>query len=286
MSEPDLVPLSHRGTELLDDATTDRHPHQRPIETLEQAVAAGEPEAARLLARGYRERGQLVEAYELLAPLVADGHIVLAGVLADVLADLGLTDDAEHAYRLATTGDDGEAMNKFALFLSDQGRPVEAVVMFERAIAAGDMAAPANLARTYLHDLHDIAAARTVAERHLGACAPTTYCALAEVYAALGRLNEAEQLLRTAVELDAAQAHIDYARFLLHRRDDVSAAKREYRLAGQVHDDFAGLSPGRVPAGARRGRGCRPDSRTRRPLGGPGRAALLDSEFELVTDPS
>lgn len=68
------------------------------------------------MARGYRERGQLIEARELLAPLVADGRTDLAGVLADVLADLGLTDDAEHAYRVAIALDDGEAMNNFALF--------------------------------------------------------------------------------------------------------------------------------------------------------------------------
>jgi hypothetical protein len=40
------------------------------IEILEQAVAAGEPEAARLLARGYLEPGHLVEAHEPASRLV------------------------------------------------------------------------------------------------------------------------------------------------------------------------------------------------------------------------
>lgn len=286
MNEPDLGPLSRRGTELLDDDTTDWRPHQRAIEILEQAVAAGEPEAARLLARGYLERGQLVEAHELLAPLVADGRIDLAGVLADVLADLGLTDDAEHAYQLATGGDDGEAMNNFALFLADQGRPTEAVAMFERAIAAGDLLAPANLARAYLHDLHDIAAAQAVAERHLAAESPTTYCALAEVFAELGRLDEAEQLLRAAVELGAPQAHIDYARFLQHRRADVTAAEREYRHARESHEPSWGYHLGAflLEHGD--------DDEAAQVLelaaywGDLEARVLLDTEFELVADPA
>src|ERR1700716_2336177 len=147
MSESDMGPLSRRGTELLDGDTTDWRPHERAIGILEQAVAAGEPEAARLLARGYLERGQLVEAHELLAPLVAGGRIDLADVLADVLADLGLNDDAEAAYRIATAGEDSQAMNNFALFLAEQGRLEEAVAMFERAVALGDTLAPANLSR-------------------------------------------------------------------------------------------------------------------------------------------
>ena len=80
------------------DSNTERVPHERAIEVLEQAVAAGEPTAARLLARGYLEQGRLIEAHELLGPLVAAGRDDLADVLADVLADLDLTDDAENAY--------------------------------------------------------------------------------------------------------------------------------------------------------------------------------------------
>jgi Tfp pilus assembly protein PilF len=286
MSEPDLGPLSRRGTELLDDGTTDWRPHQRAIEILEQAVAAGEPEAARLLARGYLERGRLVEAHELLAPLVADGRIELAGVLADVLADLGLTDDAEHAYHVATSRDDSEALNNFALFLADQGRHVEAVAMFERAITAGDLAAPANLARSYLHDLHDIAAAQAVAERHLGADAPTTYCALAEVYAELGRLDEAERLLCTAVELGAPQAHIDYASFLLHRRSDVTAAEREYRLAGQLHEPSWGSHLGAFLLEQGQDDEAAQVLELAAYWGDLDARRLLDTEFEVVADPA
>ncbi len=51
MSEPDLGPLSRHGSELLDNST-DQAPHERAIEVLEQAVAADEPAAARLLAAG------------------------------------------------------------------------------------------------------------------------------------------------------------------------------------------------------------------------------------------
>ena len=285
MSEPDIGPLSRRGIELLDDDTTDWRPHQRAIEILEQAVAAGEPEAARLLARGYLERGQLVEAHELLAPLVADGRIELAGVLADVLADLGLTADAEHAYRLATSGDDGEAMNNYALFLADQDRPAEAVAMFERAIAVGDRAAPANLARTYLHDLHDIAAAQEVAMRHLGADAPTTYCVLAEVYAELGRLDEAEQLLRTAVELGAPQGHIDYASFLCQRRSDATSAEREYRLAGQLHEPSWGYHLGAFLLENGEDDEAAQVLELAAYWGDLDARRLLDTEFDLVTEP-
>ncbi|WP_214369459.1 tetratricopeptide repeat protein [Pseudonocardia sp. H11422] len=236
--------MSRRGTELLDDDTTDWRPHQRAIEVLEHAVAAGEPEAARLLARGYIERGQLIEAQELLAPLVIGGRTDLAGVLADVLADLGATDEAESAYRMAITEDDSQVMNNFALFLAEQGRLEEAVAMFERAVELGDTLAPANLARTQLHDLHDVAAAQAVAEHHLDAAKPTTYCALAEVFTELGRQEEAEQLLRTAIELGAQQAHINYAMFLHHSRSDLAAAEREYRLAKELDEPSWGYHLG------------------------------------------
>lgn len=286
MSEPDLGPLSRRGTELLDDGTTDWRPHQRAIEILEEAVAAGEPAAARLLARGYLERGQLVEAHELLAPLVADGRVDLAGVLGDVLADLALAEDADAAYRVAVAADDGEAMTNYALFLVEQGRTTEAVAMFEQAVAAGDLSAPAGLARTYLHDLQDTAAAQVVAEHHLSREAPTSYCVLAEVYGELGRLDEAEQLLRTAVDLGAAQAHIDYARFLQHHRLDIGGAEREYRLAADLHEPSWGYHLGTFLLA--RGE----DDEAAQVLelaaywGDLDARRLLDIEFELVTDPA
>lgn len=278
--------MSRRGTELLDDSTTDWRPHQRAIEILEQAVAAGEPEAARLLARGYLERGQLVEAHELLAPLVAGGRVDLAGVLGDVLADLGLAVDADAAYRIAIAADDSEAMSNYALFLVEQGRMAEAVTMFEQAVAAGSLPASAGLARAYLHDLHDVATAQVVAERHLSPEAPTTYCVLAEVYGELGRLDEAEQLLRTAVDLGAAQAHIDYARFLRRHRLDVDAAEREYRLAGDLHEPSWGYHLGTFLLE----RGEEDEAAQVLELaaywGDLDARRLLDIEFELVTDPA
>lgn len=243
MSEPDLGPLSRHGSELLDNSA-EQAPHDRAIEVLEQAVAAGEPAAARLLARGYLERGLLIEAHELLGPLVTAGRDDLADVLGDVLADLGMTDDAETAYLLAVAGGDSKAMNNFGLFLAEQGRIDEAVEMFERAVELGDTLAPANLARTHLHDRRDVAAALAVAEQHVDATRPTTYCALAEVYTELQRLDEAEQLLHTAIDLDAQQAHIDYAKFLYRHRDDLVAAEREYRLAEELGEPAAGYHLG------------------------------------------
>jgi Tfp pilus assembly protein PilF len=276
--------MSRHGSELLDDST-EQAPHERAIEVLEQAVAAGEPAAARLLARGYLEQGRLIEAHELLGPLVAAGRADLSDVLADVLADLGLTDDAERAYLVAVGEDDSKAMNNFALFLAEQGRLDEAVGMFERAVELGDTLAPANLARTHLHDRRDVVTARTVAERHLDAAKPTTYCALAEVYAELGRLDEAEQLLRTAIDLDAQQAHIDYAKFLHRRRNDPAAAEREFRLADEIGEPAAGYHLGAFlldhgdedeAADVLEQAASWGDLDARR---------LLDTEFELVTEP-
>ncbi|MEJ2853275.1 MULTISPECIES: hypothetical protein [unclassified Saccharothrix] len=284
MSELDLGPLSRRGSALLDDSTGPE-PHERAIEVLEQAVAAGEHGAARLLARGYLERGRLIEAQELLGPLVAAGREDLADVLADVLADLGMTADAEAAYLVAVARGDSKAMNNYALFLAEEGRVDEAVAMFERAVDLGDTLAPANLARTHLHDRHDAAAALVVAERHLDRAKPTTYCALAEVYAELGRLDDAEELLRGAVDLGAQQAHVEYAKFLHRRRDDLVAAEREYRLAADLDEPAAGYHLGAFlldhgdedeAADVLERAASWGDLDARR---------LLDTEFELVPDP-
>ncbi|MGW6443195.1 tetratricopeptide repeat protein [Lentzea sp. NPDC055074] len=269
---------------MLDDST-EQAPHERAIEVLEQAVAAGEVAAARLLARGYLEQGRLIEAHELLGPLVATGRADLSDVLADVLADLGLTDDAERAYLVAVDQGDSKAMNNFALFLAEQGRFDEAVGMFERAVELGDTLAPANLARTHLHDRHDVVTALAVAEQNLDTAKPTTHCALAEVYAELGRLNEAERLLRTAIDLDAQQAHIDYAKFLLRRRADPTSAGREFRLADEIGEPAAGYHLGAflldhgdedeaVDVLERAASWGDLDARR-----------LLDTEFELVSEP-
>lgn len=284
MSEPDLGPLSRHGSELL-DGSTERVPYDRAIEVLEQAVAAGELVAARLLARGYLERGRLIEAQELLGPLVAAGRDDLADVLADVLADLGMTDDAESAYRLAIAEGDSKAMNNFALFLAEQGRLDEAVGMFERAVELGDTLAPANLARTHLHDRHDVAVALAVAEQHLDATKPTTYCALAEVYTELGRLDEAEQLLRTAIDLDAQQAHIDYAKFLHRHRNDLVAAEREYRLAEELDEPAAGYHLGAFLLDHGDEDEAADMLERAASWGDLDARGLLDTEFELVTDP-
>ncbi|MFS8095706.1 tetratricopeptide repeat protein [Lentzea alba] len=284
MSEPDLGPLSRHGSELL-DKSTEQAPHERAIEVLEQAVAAGEPAAARLLALGYLEQGRLIEAHELLGPLVAAGRADLSDVLADVLADLGLTDDAERAYLMAVDEDDGKAMNNFALFLAEQGRLDEAVAMFERAVELGDTLAPANLARTHLHDRSDVVTALAVAEQHLDAAKPTTYCALAEVYAELGRLDEAEQLLRTAIDLDAQQAHVDYAKFLHRRRNDPTAAEREFRLADELGEPAAGYHLGAFLLDHGDDNEAADVLERAASWGDLDARRLLDTEFELVTDP-
>ena len=284
MSEPDLGPLSRHGSELL-DSSTEQVPHDRAIEVLEQAVAAGEPAAARLLARGYLERGRLIEAQELLDPLVAAGRDDLADVLGDVLADLGMTADAEAAYLLAVAEGDSKAMNNFALFLAEQGRLDEAVGMFERAVELGDTLAPANLARTHLHDRRDVAAALAVAERYVDATRPTTYCALAEIYAELRRLDEAEQLLRTAIDLEAQQAHVDYAKFLHHHRNDLVAAEREYRLAEELGEPAAGYHLGAFLLDHGDESDAADVLERAASWGDLDARQLLDSEFELVTEP-
>jgi Tfp pilus assembly protein PilF len=267
------------------DNSTEPNPHERAIEVLEEAVAAGEPAAARLLACGYVERGRLIEAHELLGPLVAAGRDDLADVLADVLADLDLPDEAESAYLLAVAGGDCRAMNNFALFLAEQGRHDEAVEMFERATELGDTLAPANLARTHLHDRHDATAALAVAQRYLDAAKPATYCALAEVYAELGRLDEAELLLRKAIELDAQQAHIDYAKFLHRHRNDTEAAGREYRLAEELDEPAAGYHLGAFLLDHGDEDEAADVLERAASWGDLDAQRLLDTEFELITDP-
>jgi hypothetical protein len=64
---------------------------------------------------------------ELLTPLVEAGRIELAGILADVLDDLGEYGKAEVAYREATRAGDPAALNDYAMFLVDHDRIDEAI---------------------------------------------------------------------------------------------------------------------------------------------------------------
>src|SRR5260221_3285834 len=101
--------LSAEGAQLLDD--------DRPaeaVEVLRHALAAGEPAAADLLVRAYLDSGNWQACIDWLAPHVAQGELQFAGRLGVAYAELGDSEGAERALRLAVDNDEVAAANDLA----------------------------------------------------------------------------------------------------------------------------------------------------------------------------
>ncbi len=222
----DEHPLTLRGARLRDE---DRHDEALPV--LRDAVAAGEPDAPRLLALTLIEIGDNEQGRDVLVEAVGGGRVELAGLLGDVADALGDSELAEASYRKAIEAGDPDALNDFAVFLRGEERYDEAIAVLNQAIAAGDSLAPGNLVSLYFDDLEDLEIAERLGRQFLDETKPSTYTALANVCALQQRLTEAEELHRKAIELKAPKAHINYAEFLWEERDDEAGAEAELRLA-------------------------------------------------------
>lgn len=226
MSEP----LSEQGRELLVVGAA-----YEAVDVLRRAVAAGEPSAPDLLVQAYLDSGNWHACIEWLAPLVASGHLRFAGRLGVAYAEAGDADNAEEVLRLAVDHGELAAANDLAILLRDGDRVGEAVHVLARAADAGDAQAPANLVAVHLES-GNLAAAASAAEQYTDDTRPDTLVALADVRAAQGRLDEAEQAYRRADELGGVRAHTAYGQFLLAARGDATGAEREFREA-QRHNE-------------------------------------------------
>jgi tetratricopeptide (TPR) repeat protein len=222
--------LAATGAALLEAGRLDE-----AVDVLRHAVAAAEPGADDLLARAYLDGGDWFAAADHLGRVVARGQVRFAGRLGVALAQTGDADRAETAFRLALRHGDLTASNDLAILLAREGRLTEAEPLLRHAADAGDPQAAANLV-ALLHESGDLRAATRVAERYADEERPDTVVALADVRAATGRADEAEELYRRAVALGAQRAHSAYGGFLLAVRGDADAAERELRTAGR-HDE-------------------------------------------------
>ena len=222
--------LSAAGAALLEAGRVDE-----AVELLQHAVAAAEPGADDLLVRAYLDHGDRYAAVDLLSRLVAHGHVRFAGRFGIALAEVGDVDRAEEAFRLALEHGELAACNDFAILLTQQNRFHEAAPLLRRAADAGDPQAAANLVEL-LFGSGDLRAALQVAERYADENRPDTVVALADVRAAYGRVDEAENLYRRAAVLGALRAHSAYGSFLLSVRGDAAAAEREFQEAAR-HDE-------------------------------------------------
>lgn len=225
---PDLGPLCAEGAALL---AADR-PHDA-VDVLLRAVAGGEPGAADLLARAYLDSGSWHAAAEWLGGLVERGEVRFAGRLGVALAELGDVERAEAALRSAVASGEVAAANDLAILLRDGGRLAEAVAVLVPWADAGHGQAAANLVALHL-EAGDLAAALDRAQAYADERRPDTLVALAEVRTAQGRVAEAEDLHRRAVDGGALRAHTAYGHFLLGVRGDLAGAEREY-LAARRH---------------------------------------------------
>jgi Tfp pilus assembly protein PilF len=209
----------------------DEDRHEEAVPVLREAVAVHEREADRLLALTLKETGDLESAKQVLIDAVAKGQTHLAGLLGDIADDLEDDGLAESSYRQAIDAGDNDALNDYGVFLRSRERYTEAIDVLQRAIAEGDSLAAANLVSLHFDDLEDLDTAEELALRYLNRDHPSTYVALANVYAAQDRLDEAEEKFREAVALEANKVHQNYALFLWEKRDDLAGAEREFRLA-------------------------------------------------------
>lgn len=236
---PDDQPLCTRARELADgrgprpgDRDPDADLHADRVALLRRALASGEPDAAGLLATTHLERGDRRAAVEVLHPAVhGRDHAELAGLLGETLADLGDHDAAEDAFLVGVGLGDPGTLNDYGVYLRSRGRTQEAAHVLDRAARAGDDLAPLNLVSLHLEELDDPETATAIAERYADDDHPTNLIALAEVRLAAGRVDDAEELHRRAVELGGTCAHLWYGWFLLDRRDDPDGCERELRAA-------------------------------------------------------
>ncbi len=226
MSEP----LSDQGRALLDTGAA-----LEALDVLRRAVAAGEPSAPDLLVQAYLDSGNWHACIEWLAPLVASGHVRFAGRLGVAYAEAGDVENAEDVLRLAIENGEIVAANDLAILLRDGDRVGEALNVLTRAAEAGDLQAPANLVAVHLES-GNLPAAAAAAEQYADDTRPDVLVALADVRAAQGRLDEAEQAYRRADELGGVRAHTAYGQFLLAARGDAMGAEREFREA-QRHNE-------------------------------------------------
>jgi tetratricopeptide (TPR) repeat protein len=245
-------PLSADGAALLEEG--------RPVEAVEvlrQAVAVGEPSAPALLLRAYFDSGSWRAVADWLGPLVEQGDVRWAGRLGVALAELGEAANAEAALRLAVEHGEVAAANDLAILLRDQRRMPEAVQVLLRAVDAGDLQAPANLVALLLED-GDLPAAADVAQRYCDESRPDTLVALADVFVAQGRNDEAESLYRRAGQLAALRAHTAYGTFLLEVRGDPEGAEREFLEARRHAEPGWAYTLGRFLLDEGRGEEARP----------------------------
>jgi pentatricopeptide repeat protein len=143
---------------------------------------------------------------------------------------------ADKYYQKAIAGGDLSALNDYGTLLAGEQRFGEAIDMFTRSAAFGDVLAPGNLIAIYVDDLEDFDSAVTFGEQYLDSSKPGVYPALADAYAHLGRFEEAENLFQQALELGAPRVHQKYAWFLWLQRNDLTGAEREF-WAAHDHDE-------------------------------------------------
>ncbi|MDN5859464.1 MAG: tetratricopeptide repeat protein [Pseudonocardia sp.] len=213
------------------------------VDVLRQAVAAGEEGAEDLLARAYLDSGSWHAAAEWLSRLVEAGRTEFARRLGVALVGVGDTDTAEAAFRHAMATGDIAAANDLAILLRDRGRPAEAQLVLEQAIAADDPVAPANLVELYL-EAGDLRAAVDTAQRYVDEARPDTLVALGDVRVAQDRGAEAERLYRQAAQLGAARAHTACGAYLVSI-GAIEAAEREFRAAVRAGEPRWALTMGR-----------------------------------------
>ncbi len=153
-----------------------------------------------------------------------------AGRLGVALAEIGDRERAEDALRLAVESGEIAASNDLAILLRDGDRLGEAVQVLERAAAAGDPQAGANIVELLL-EAGDGPGALDAAERYADETRPDSLVALADVRAQQGRVDDAEAFYRRAGQLGGLRAHTAYGQFLLAARGDVAGAEFEFREA-------------------------------------------------------
>lgn len=204
---------------------------------LRRALDAGEPEAARLLARTLMESGRGDEAADVLSPLVDDGRNDLASLLGHIYDDLlDKPDEADRAYQAALTTGSVEVYNDYGVFLGGQERFAEAETMLRVAIERGDKLAPGNLVSVLVDDAR-LDEALLLALEYAGPEYPAVYSALAGVYVEMDDDALAHEAYERSIAVDAPQARTGFGEHLYESGEDLIRAELLLREAFDEYDE-------------------------------------------------